>query len=62
MADRLPRGKCPVCGGDVALRKGGLVREHFGDAPQRVCPGSGQPAAKDKKDDDGRFSRPVKIY
>lgn len=24
----LPRGRCPVCGADVALRKGSLVREH----------------------------------
>ncbi len=27
----LVRGSCPVCGRDVALRKGGLVREHRGD-------------------------------
>lgn len=24
----LPRGKCPVCRADVALRKGGVLREH----------------------------------
>jgi hypothetical protein len=44
----LPRGTCSVCGGNVALRKGGLVREHvvqpthFGRNPK--CPGSGKPA------------------
>lgn len=44
----LPRGACPVCGRDVALRKGGLVREH--QAPPRlqhkslVCLGSGRVA------------------
>lgn len=42
----LPRGACPVCGRDVALRKGGLVRYH--QAPPRlqhqslVCVGSGR--------------------
>jgi hypothetical protein len=48
----LPRGRCPVCGADVALRKGGLVREHRVYRPQleqdpsthlgrtRVCDGS----------------------
>jgi hypothetical protein len=45
----LPRGDCPVCGAEVALRKGGLLREHR--APIRadeelsdkakLCPGSG---------------------
>jgi hypothetical protein len=50
----LPRGTCPVCTADVALRKGGLVREHRVYLPQReqdpstplgrtrVCEGSGQ--------------------
>jgi len=38
----LPRGRCPVCGGDVALRVGGLVREHYHDAG--LCSGSGEPA------------------
>lgn len=53
----LPRGRCPECGGDVALRKGSLVREHRVYLPQaeqdptvrdgrtRVCPGSGRKAA-----------------
>lgn len=27
---RLPRGSCPVCYADVALRNGALVREHRG--------------------------------
>lgn len=40
---RSPRGRCPACGKDVALRRGGWVREH---APAdgnnaSVCPGSG---------------------
>lgn len=51
----LPRGTCTVCGGDVALRNGGLVREHrdpklverkrqgaVGYIP--VCEGSGKKA------------------
>lgn len=53
----LPRGRCPVCGADVALRKGGKVREHRVYLPQRdqdtsthlgrtrVCGGSGMAAA-----------------
>lgn len=42
----LPRGICPVCFTDVALRKGGLVREHryLGGAIQELCPGGGMPA------------------
>lgn len=24
----LPRAECPVCHGDVALRRGGVLREH----------------------------------
>jgi hypothetical protein len=50
-ARRLPRGKCSVCGADVALRKGGLVREHArysdeqpGVMVETVCKGSGVPA------------------
>jgi hypothetical protein len=51
----LPRGKCAVCGADVALRKGGEVREHkdvrhelWGTGQTDkvpVCEGAGQPAA-----------------
>ena len=57
----LPRGYCSVCGDDVALRKGGLVREHRVLRPHRemnattgryrhpisadVCTGSGKPSA-----------------
>lgn len=47
----LPRGRCPICGAFVALRKGDLVREHRalirdGSAlSKRVCPGSGQKKA-----------------
>lgn len=53
----LPRGTCPDCGGDVALRKGGLIREHRvyrAQADQdltvhlgrtNVCLGSGKPAS-----------------
>ena len=52
----LPRGLCPACGAQVALRKGGLVREHRVYLPQReqrplellgrtrVCEGSGRAA------------------
>lgn len=51
----LPRGHCPLCGSDVALRKGGLVREHQGalvwDKKRHewrprtsVCRGSGKAA------------------
>jgi hypothetical protein len=39
----LPRGTCRLCNKRVALRKGGLVREHRSErAP--VCRGSGKPA------------------
>ncbi len=49
----LPRGRCPVCDQDVALRKGGQLREHYVYRPQaeqdpttplgrvRTCEGSG---------------------
>ena len=47
----LPRGSCPVCGANVALRKGDLLREHrdqrqqlSGGRPAPLCSGSGQPA------------------
>lgn len=53
----LPRGMCSGCGSDVALRKGGLVREH--EAPRTwnsktrdwsrytgVCRGSGKAARR----------------
>lgn len=50
---RLPRGRCATCDADVALRKGGQVREHGQYDPANpgiliasVCPGSGSlPAA-----------------
>lgn len=48
----LPRGKCPVCRATVALRKGGLLREHKDQRHELyatgqndrvpVCPGAGQ--------------------
>lgn len=53
----LPRGMCRVCGADVALRKGGLVREHRVYLPQleqdtsthlgrlRICEGSARTPA-----------------
>lgn len=42
-----PRGRCPVCDREVALRKGGIVREHWQYAYSRVkCVGSGNLAAK----------------
>lgn len=53
----LPRGICPTCGENVALRKNGTTREHWirraGTAlvaanPQsgKLCAGSGSPAVK----------------
>jgi hypothetical protein len=56
LTSSLPRGRCPVCGADVALRRRGLVREHRVYLSQleqdpstrlgrtRVCEGSGQQA------------------
>ena len=44
-----PRGACPVCGMDVSLRKGDLVRKHLDNRePYRAgrpnwCAGSGKP-------------------
>lgn len=44
----LPRGTCPTCGRDVALRKGDLLREHVRDphsrTPLEKCAGSGTKA------------------
>lgn len=54
----LPRGRCPVCGQDVALRTNGKVREHRVYLPQleqdtsthlgrtTVCVGSGRAPSK----------------
>ncbi len=52
----LPRGRCPVCGREVALRVNGTVREHWPPAavaggPRALssvvpCDGSGMPAAE----------------
>lgn len=51
---KLPRAKCPTCGGVVAVRKAGELREHFqknhamfgtGTAKQGtvpICAGSGK--------------------
>lgn len=41
--DHLPRGECSKCGKDVAVRRGGEIREHDG-ANGKKCPGSGKPA------------------
>ena len=48
----LPRGRCPECGGEAALRNGGLLRQHrpAGGLGARIglgewCPGSGEKAA-----------------
>jgi hypothetical protein len=61
----LPRGTCPVCGSEVALRKGNLVREHRRVVSERhpgwarpywtrrVCEGSGQRACTETEY--GRF-------
>jgi len=44
-----PRGICPVCRGDVALRSGGVLRGHGGRWSGGIwaqqCAGSGQPPA-----------------
>ena len=39
----LPRATCPVCKRDVALRNGGILREHRTDAEAdaELCPASG---------------------
>ena len=54
----LPRGTCPVCFAEVALRKGDLVREHSVGSFEAtreefermtrvpVCPGSGKPSVE----------------
>lgn len=40
---RLRRGTCPACGRSVALRKGGLTREHRSlQMSDRKCPGTGR--------------------
>lgn len=43
---KLPRGQCPVCRQDVAVRRGGEIREHRARSGAAVCKGSGKPAAK----------------
>lgn len=65
---RLARGACTVCGADVALRKGGQVREHrdhrhelYGTgraAEVPVCAGAGRQPAD--RDDEGRDRPPAK--
>ncbi len=44
----LARGTCPVCGREVALRAGGLLRYHGEGNPMnpgfKHCPGTAQPA------------------
>lgn len=42
----LERGRCPVCGRDVAIRRGGEVREHVPPSDTRKCKGSGKKAAR----------------
>lgn len=47
----LPRGICPVCRQEVALRNEGLIREHrrrIGPkmVEEKVCRGSGQAAIR----------------
>lgn len=43
-ANNLPRGECPMCGRDVALRRGGEYREHR--KPEGgICEASGLTAA-----------------
>lgn len=58
----LPRGKCPVCGAEVALRRGNLVREHpdhrhhmysvpgaVRDGTVPTCAGSGKQIEREEK-------------
>lgn len=56
----LPRGICPVCGADVAVRRNGETRQHdrwesFPGAAgldgrrRATCPGSGQPTETDEQ-------------
>lgn len=50
--DSLPRGKCSVCPADVAVRRGGEVREHNDKriGAKGTCAGSGKPSRpKNKK-------------
>ena len=66
----LPRGTCRACSSNVALRKGGLVREHRLYRLQRdqdtsthlgrtrVCEGSGKPAVETRFDQEERRSPP----
>lgn len=59
MSPALPRGRCPVCRAEVAVRKGSLVREHKDQrdalyATGRndevpTCEGSGERALVDKE-------------
>lgn len=42
----LPRGRCGTCRAIVALRKGGLVREHQDAGTGRKCKGSGATCSK----------------
>jgi hypothetical protein len=45
-AGRRPRGMCPLCGRDVALRRGGELYVHRRpDWPDRFCQGSGHTIA-----------------
>lgn len=63
----LPRGRCPYCGTDVALRKGSLIREHkdhrhplhkIGEIDRvPACPGSGRVAGIVKTGSDGSVSQ-----
>lgn len=45
----LPRGTCPECGADVALRKGGQLREHRRKGKVSMCSGSGKHAVETTK-------------
>jgi hypothetical protein len=38
----LPRGRCPVCGDNVAVRVNGEIREHRRHRDVPACEGSGQ--------------------
>lgn len=57
----LPRGTCPTCSADVALRTGGQLREHRADhgdvAVSPLCPASGLTIAQAQAKIDAELSR-----
>jgi len=48
----LPRGRCPACFRDVALRVDGSTRQHRPPDDRNICRGSGEPAGERVGDDE----------